>query len=184
MNKGDKVMKNIFIGGIAKSGKSRLAIKLCEENKYNHIPVDYFASSFKHNFSEVGITSKVNIDKESSKKLALFLSRFIEIVDCQDAEKFIVDSAHIYPEDIIKYLDLEKWDIYFLGYPNMTPLQKLSEVKNYVKDGWVESRSEEELLKIFDDLINLSNVIKMQCEKYNIRFIDTSNNDIINIFKA
>ena len=73
-------MKNIFIGGVAKSGKSRLAVSLCKKYGMNHIPLDYFASSFKHNYPELGITSNVIIDSTSSKKFSLFLSRFIKIV--------------------------------------------------------------------------------------------------------
>ena len=39
------------------------------------------------------------------------MSRFIEIADSNDEEHFIIDSAHILPNDIIKYLDTNKWDI-------------------------------------------------------------------------
>ncbi len=41
---GSIFMKNIFIGGVAKSGKSRLATYLCKKYNMNHIPIDYFAS--------------------------------------------------------------------------------------------------------------------------------------------
>ena len=147
-------MKNIFIGGVAKSGKSRLASMLCEEKGFNHLPLDYFASSFKHNFPDVGITSNV-----------------------------IIDSAHIMPNDIIKYLDTDKWDIYFLGYPNITKEDKISEIKKYVRGGWTSKRSEEELLKIFDELISISKEIKNECETNNIKFIDVSNGDILDLFE-
>ena len=56
-------MKNIFIGGVSKSGKSTLSKRL-KENNYNHIPLDYFASSFKRNFPETKITSNVLVTKE------------------------------------------------------------------------------------------------------------------------
>ena len=173
-------MKNIFIGGVAKSGKSTLALELTKDGKYNHIPVDYFASSFKHNFSEVGITSNVVIDKESSKKLALFLSRFIEIASLKD-ELFILDSAHILPQDIVPYIDLEKWDVYYLGYPNMSPEEKLKEVRTHIKGGWVAKKSDEELLVIFDKLINISKEMQDYCLANNIEFIDTSNKYIKDI---
>ena len=126
-------MKNIFIGGVAKSGKSRLAVHLCKKYNMNHIPLDYFASSFKNNFPEVGITSNVIIDGESSKKFALFLSRFINIVESKNDEFFVLDSAHILPQDIIEYLDKEKWDIYYLGYANTTAEKKIEEIKNILK---------------------------------------------------
>ena len=175
-------MKNIFIGGVAKSGKSRLANYLCEKYNMNHIPIDYFASSFKQNFPSIGITSNVIINEESSKLLALFLSRFIEIAELKNDEFFILDSAHILPQDIIKYLNPEKWDIYYLGYPNITSEDKIKEVKKYTKGGWTNKKTQEELLEIFNKLITISKDIKKTCERNNIYFIDTSNNDVLNIF--
>ena len=175
-------MKNIFIGGVAKSGKSRLAVDLSKNYGLNHIPLDYFASSFKHNFPEVGITSNVIIDKESSKLFSLFLSRIIEIVESNDDEFFILDSAHILPEDIIKYLNTDKWDVYYLGYPNITSEEKLEEVRKYNLGGWISKKSEDDLLKLFDELINISSDIKKTCMLNNVRFIDTSNCDVLNLF--
>lgn len=37
-------MKNIFVGGVSKSGKSAFSNKI-KNAYYNHIPLDYFASS-------------------------------------------------------------------------------------------------------------------------------------------
>ena len=105
-------MKNIFIAGVARSGKSTLSKKFLEKEKYNHIPLDYFTSSLKHNFKETKITSNVVIDRESSKNLSLLLSRVIDIMNGSD-ELFIIDSAHIMPKDIIEYLDRDKWDLLF-----------------------------------------------------------------------
>ena len=174
-------MKNIFIGGVAKSGKSRLAVDLSKKYGMNHIPLDYFASSFKHNFPDVGITSNVLIDKESSKLLALFLSKFISIVELKNDEFFVLDSAHILPEDIIKYLDPQKWDIYYLGYPTITAEEKISEIEKYTKGGWTSKRSHQELLEIFNKLIILSKNIQNTCINYSIEFIDTSNVDVLKI---
>ena len=166
--------KNVFIGGVARSGKSTLSDKLLEFSKYNHMPVDYFTSSFKHNFPECGITSNVVIDKESSSKLALFLSRVINIIDCKD-EKFIIDSAHIMPKDIMKYIDLDKWDVYYVGYPNITKEEKFDIIRKYDDESdWTFKRSDEELLEILENLIELSKEIEEECLKYNIKFIDTS----------
>ena len=62
-------MKNIFIAGVARSGKSTLAKKLQENTRYNHIPLDYFTSSLKHKFPETNITSNVVINKTNSENL-------------------------------------------------------------------------------------------------------------------
>lgn len=167
-------MKNVFISGVAKSGKSTLSKKIRENSNYNYIPLDYFTSSFKRNFKEVGITSNVVIDRDSSKKLALFLSRVIEIIDTTD-DKYLIDSAHILPEDIIKYLDRDKWDIYYVGYPNIAAQEKFEIIRKYeTKEDWTVKRTDEELFNTLEKLIELSNEIKDRCEELNITFIDTS----------
>ena len=176
-------MKNIFIGGVAKSGKSRLATYLSKELGMNHIPIDYFASSFKHNFPDVGIVSNVIIDKDSSKKLALFLSRFVDIAQDNNEEYFILDSAHILPEDIIPFLDRDKWDVYYLGYDNISALDKIEEVNKYTRGGWIVKRSREELIENFNNLINLSKDIRNACELNDITYLDVSSSDPIEVYK-
>lgn len=167
-------MKHIFIGGVAKSGKSTLAEKLCQNKNYNHIPLDYFASSLKHNFPETKITSNVIINEESSKNLSLLLSRVINIMNDKE-EPFIIDSAHILPKHIIEYIDLNKWDIYYIGYPNITKEDKFNILRKYDKEtDWTRKRTDEELLNTIDKLITLSKEIERQCKEYNIPFIDTS----------
>lgn len=177
-------MKNIFIAGVAKSGKSTLARKLQEDMKYNHIPLDYFTSSLKHNFPEMQITSNVVIDKISSKNLGKLLSRVIEIIDCKD-ENFIIDSAHIMPDDAVKYLDKEKWDIYYLGYPSLTAKEKLEIIRKYdSKEDWMFKRTDEELLETLGKLIDISKEMQKQCEELGVTFIDTGSNVIEAIQKA
>ena len=131
-------MKNILICGVAKSGKSYLSKKICQKYKYNHIPIDYFTSSFKHN----------------------------------------------YPEDIINYIDLNKMDIYFLGYPDTTVDKKFIEIRKYIHNGWPADKTDDELKIIIKELINISKEIEKQCIIHNIKFINTTNfNNINHYFK-
>lgn len=170
----NELKKNVFIGGVARSGKSTFAKKINKNGNYNHIPLDYFTSSLKHNFPELGITSNVIIDKESSKKLSLLLSRVINIMN-ESEEYFIIDSAHIMPNDIIKYLDRDKWDIYFIGYPKIDSEEKLNIIRKYdTNKDWTFKKTDEELLTIIKELVNLSKEIEQECIENNIEFIDTS----------
>ena len=167
-------MKNVFISGIARSGKSTLSKRLREAGDYNYIPLDYFTSSLKRNFKEIGITSSVVIDADSSKKLALLLSRVVEIIDTTN-ENYLIDSAHILPEDIVKYLNRDKWDIYYCGYPSITAQKKLENIRKYdTENDWTFNKSDDELLDILEKLIQLSGYIKDKCKELDVPFIDTS----------
>lgn len=167
--------KNIFIGGVARSGKSTLAKQLCIGKNYNHLPLDYITASLKKNFPECNIKSNVIIN-ETSSKLALLLSTVIEIIN-NNEEKYIIDSAHIMPNDIIKYLDREKWDIYFIGYTIISKEEKFELIRKYDKQtSWTNKRTDEELLDIIGQLIDISKKIEEECKQLDITYIDTSNN--------
>lgn len=169
-------MKNLYIGGVARSGKGTLA-ELIKKNcpSYNHISLDYFTASLKENFPETQIKTSVIIG-DSSPKLALLLSKTMDIMNDKE-EKFIIDSAHIMPHDILKYIDREKWDIYFLGYPNTTAEEKIKIVleKDDQKD-WTRKKTYEELYYRISNLVRISKEIEEECKQYDIEFIDTSLN--------
>lgn len=175
-------MKNIFIAGAAKSGKSTIAEKICSKGSYNHIPLDYFTASLKRNFPDVGIRSNVLIEGETSPKLALLLSTVFNIIDDTE-EKFIIDSAHIMPKDIVKYINRDKWDIIYVGYPNVSAQDKFNLIRKLEHEfSWTHRRSDEELFPMIEQLIENSKEIERQCQELNIRFIDTSGdiNEILN----
>lgn len=168
-------MKNIFIGGVARSYKSVFINKLKEHFNYNHIPFDYFVSSLKDSFFDVDINTNVVMNEESSKKIAMYLDRVCSIMECSN-EKFIIDSAQILPSDIVKYLDRDKWDIYYFGYPDLTAKAKLKQMSRYNTDkDWTYNKSDKELLEVLNKLVLSSRRIQKDCRNIGITFVDTSN---------
>lgn len=167
--------KNIFIGGVARAGKSTIAERISKNNIYNHIPIDYIATSFNENFPSCKINNQVVID-DGSVNLSLFLSTIIEHIE-KNNEKFVLDSAHVMPHDIIKYLDKEKWDIYFVGYSNIEPKIKFDIIRKFDSDtSWTRNFNDEDMLELVNALIEVSKKIEKECKEYNICFIDTSKN--------
>ena len=167
-------MKNLLIEGVAKSGKSTICEKICEEKRYNHIPFDYITASMKRNYPEWGVKSDVIINN-TSKILCTLFKTITDIINDTD-EKFIIDCAHIYPHDIVNKLDLNKWKIIFVGYPNIDVDEKVKNIRKYDINGWTTKKSDGELRTIINKLKDISNIIKQECDKYNFTFIDTSNN--------
>ena len=167
-------MKNIFIGGVARSGKGTLSEeikKVCPQ--YNHISLDYITASLSKNFPETGIKTSVIIG-DSSPKLALLLSKTMEIINTKN-EKFIIDSAHIMPKDLIRHIDRENWDIYYLGYPRVATDEKVRVIlEKDDENDWTKKKSPEELAYRIEKLIEISKKIQKQCSEFNIEFIDTS----------
>ena len=169
--------KNVFIGGVARSGKSTFTKRLRKINNYSHFPLDYVTSSLKNNFPECEISNSVVIG-ESSEKVSRLLSTIAKIMESKD-EKFIVDSAQVMPKDVVPYLDRDKWDIYFIGYPNVSKFTKFSTIRKHDdKTDWTSRKGDEELLSIVEKLISISKKIEEQCEELDIPFIDTSSDMI------
>lgn len=64
-----------------------------------------------------------------------------------------------------------------LGYPIITAEEVVKNWRKYDTElDWTKKKSDVELLKIAEDEINKSKQLKEECEKYNIKFIDTSFN--------
>ena len=64
-----------------------------------------------------------------------------------------------------------------LGYPNITPTEVVSNWRKYDTDlDWTKKKSYEELIQIAENEINKSKQLQDECQKYNVKFIDTSNN--------
>lgn len=179
----EKKLKNVFIGGVARSGKSSFSKRMCQEYDYNHFPLDYIVSSLKNNFPECNISSSVVIG-DSSERISLLMSTIIRIMDSKD-ENFIIDTAHVMPKDIVPYLDRDKWDIYFVGYPNVSKFTKFSTIRKYDNESdWTYRRTDEELLTIVEKLISISKEIEEQCQELGLTFVDTSSDmmEVINSF--
>lgn len=66
-------------------------------------------------------------------------------------EKFIVDSAHVMPRDILPYIDKEKWKVYFVGYPNISVKTKFEQIRKYdAINSWTRNFSDEDMLKLVE----------------------------------
>ena len=128
----------------------------------------------KRNYPEWGVKSDVIIN-DTSKILCTLFKTITDIINDTD-EKFIIDCAHIYPHDIVNKLDLNKWKIIFVGYPNIDVDEKVKNIRKYDINGWTTKKSNDELKAIINKLKDISNIIKQECDKYNFTFIDTSNN--------
>ena len=79
------------------------------------------------------------------------------------------------PKDFVPYLDKDKWDIYFVGYPNISKYNKISMIRKYDDNtDWTSRRSDEELLAIIEKLTEISKEIEEECQELGVKFIDTS----------
>lgn len=150
-------------------GKTTICNGISKKINYNHIPLDSIVRGFQNNFPEIGITHNDTIINVS-KKLAPFINSMIE----DPEQPLLLDTYHLVPEDYIKFINTDKCDIFFVGYPNISPQEKLKEMRTFDKREENRILTDSELLENLKKKIDESIYMERECKKYNLPFINTS----------
>ncbi len=169
-----KKNKNIFIGGVIRAGKSTIAETMAKNSSYNHIPLDSIVAALAKTFPETNVSDWfIPVDK-NSEALKPFLKKYLEKLS-REYGNYIVDSAHIKPEFLAEIIDKDKWEIVFVGYPNITAKEKLFNIRKHDEEtSWTKGFNDEEFISSLQLLIDISEKYKEICDKYGFTFIDTS----------
>lgn len=165
-------MKHLVIGGPSRSGKTILSMMLSK--KLIHYKMDSIKRGIEDNFC-----NEIRDRKEMSIKMAHLISTIIvesNTDSIKNKEFFVIDTCHLYPKDIYEK-KLENTVIIFLGYPNASIENKLKEIRKYDNSNiWSNTYSDEELKYGIKLGIEYSKLALKECEEYNIKFFDISNN--------
>ncbi len=167
----DCKLKNIFLIGPSRAGKTTFAKELCEHG-YNHLVMDAVIETMAECFPESGIRHG-NLESPEFK-------RFLESY-CRNTFKYgipyIVDLEVLSPKFASTLIDKEESTVVYLGYSSITAQEKLAQVRRYdTRFDWTRNLTDEELLSMFDKLISKSQSIKEEASLYGFTYIDTSFN--------
>lgn len=170
-----------IVGGASRSGKSIISRRLLVEKQVPYFPLDVLISSIEDVRNDLGIFHgqdfiqkasqlwKHSITKNLFEHLALYESNYLVEGDC------------ILPEQIHeiqqKFTD-SQLRVCFIGYPELTSVEKLSIIRKYNDnlDDWTVKYDDKKMLEYIDEMIEYSKYLKSECEKYNIKFFNVSEN--------
>ncbi len=175
-------LKNIFLIGPSRAGKTTFAKALCYHG-YNHLVMDSVIETMTECFPESGIRHG-NLESPEFK-------RFLESY-CRNTFKYglpyIVDLEVLSPKFASELIDKEESTAIYLGYSSITAQEKLEQVRKYdTKFDWTRNLTDEELLAMFENLIQKSQATQEEAGLYGFTYIDTSFNredkfkDFINV---
>ncbi len=105
-----------------------------------------------------------------SKKLAPFINTMIE----DEEQLLLLDTYHLVPEDYMKFINTNKCAIFFVGYPDISPQEKLKEMRTFDKREENKILTDSQLLKKLERHIDESIYLEKECKKYHLPFINTS----------
>lgn len=163
-------MKHVIIAGPGRSGKTDISMNLARRG-FIHYKMDSIKRGLDNNFYDGFITFR-----DISPKMAHLIKTIIMEVETdiiKDIEHYVIDTCHLYPKDIVKE-NLQNTVIVFVGYPSISPEEKLFYVRSHDKvNQWTNSMSDEELLKWLKCGIEYSKEVERQCLELGIPFFDT-----------
>lgn len=93
----------------------------------------------------------------------------------EDEEQLLLlDTYHLVPEDYMKFINTDKCAIFFVGYPDISPQEKLKEMRTFDKREENKILTDSQLLKKLERHIDESIYLEKECKKYHLPFINTS----------
>lgn len=171
--------KHIIIAGVPRAGKTTLCSYLAESLKYQHLAMDTIVEGLEVAFPETGIEHTDCWEfLPTCKKLIPFIKKVSSTSNYDKLSyRLAFDLYHITPEDYIKNINKNYCDIYFLGYPNVSVEEKFKQVRKFdtIYD-WTNGKEDVVVKEHIKDYIDISKWFQEECKKYDLPFIDVSEN--------
>ena len=168
-------MKNIIIFGEPRCGKSTLANMIVDKFQYQVIRVDALRDTFKTIYPELNIAPNTAIENE---KFQLFIQEYLRRnIKKEERNKYgyVIEGCETSVYDCNKLFNNSDNIIYYLVPIDITPIEFFNKIrKNDSAKDWTYMLTDKELLECSTRMIEKGKIIKEECKKYNISFVDTS----------
>lgn len=176
-------MKNILIMGIGRAGKTTLSEMIKDRfNNYSLIHSDSLKwAMIRAKNEEKYYRENVDIQKEFEHG-EYFQKTLLELYNSlinKDINKYgyILESGQLHPKYVKEMIDFSNTLVLCLGLGNLTKKEMVDLCIEHDKEkDWTYGLSREYLEKHAEDWYKCNEMLKRECPKYGIRYIDTSKN--------
>lgn len=166
--------KTYIIGGVPRAGKSTLQKKILEQYNIPGITTDLIRDSLYETYPEHH-DFKDGPDIYRAKGFSKLWESIIHNRRLYQ-DNLLIEGVNFLPETLNKFKKLDYVEIYFLIYPKIAQKELYDRVRKYdSKHSWTAECSDEEIKNLCKVWINDSKFLKEECEKYGIKYFDTSN---------
>jgi hypothetical protein len=163
-----------------------IAKKILQQKQIPYMSLDWLVMGFTDGLPQYGIHDKLFPD-EIAEKLWSFFKPICENMTWSGID-YVIEGEAILPELIRELLDKhpDKIEICFLGYTDIDIEQKLMDIRNHSigKGDWLVKEDDDYIYRHIENMVKHSRIIKESCEKYNVRYIDTSVDFLASIEEA
>lgn len=165
-----KKLKNIYLVGPSRCGKTTTAIELQKKYGYTHIIMDAVIETMTEIAPQLGIRHG-NLDSDEFRS---FLKSYSANL-FKYTRHNIIDLEVLKPSFAKSMINDDESTAIYMGYPSITPEEKLEQMRKYDSEfDWTRNLSDEELIELLRRHIEESKVLQEEALKYGFKFIDTS----------
>ena len=169
-------MKDIFIFGCPRSGKTRLATELHEKFGYAIIAIDSIVDAFEKSLPDVGIGHH-NTEVKFNCLPKFVAQLYIKLKNDYPNTNFVIEGWHVLPKGISQCVDLKNFITLGLGFPNQDTSAKLKEIRKFsYENDYCQHLDDQRIIRLIEDCKSQSLSIKQECDEIGIEFFDLSNN--------
>ena len=176
-------MKNILIMGIGRAGKTTLSNMIKDKcNSFNLIHSDSLKwAMIRAKNQEKYYRDNVDIQKEFEHG-DYFQRTLLEYFNSQirkDTKNYgiILESGQLHPKIVKEMVDFNNTTVICLGLGNFNIDQMVELCLKYdTQEDWTYGLEKDYLRKHAEDWYNCNEMLKKECPKYGIKYIDTSVN--------
>lgn len=157
-----------------------------DRKKIPFLSLDWLVMGFTNGIPAFGINDKLFPD-EIAKKMWNFTKSICENIIWLGID-YIIEGEAMLPEHayqlLLKYPD--KVRICFVGYTDIDVNEKVNDIKAFSmgKSDWLSNEPDAYIRSHLSNMVTYSVMIRNECEKFNIKYFDTSNDFIRTIDTA
>lgn len=176
-------MKNIIIMGIGRAGKTTLSNMIKKKYTcYNLIHSDslkwaLIRAKNKEEYYEENVEAQKEF--EHGEYFQKTLIEFFKSQIRNDKQQYgtILESGQLHPKIVTEMIDFKDTIVLCLGLGNLKPEDIVEQCLKYdTKESWTYGLPKEYILKHAKDWYNSNEMLKKECPRYGIKYIDTSKN--------
>jgi hypothetical protein len=164
-----------ILGGASRSGKTTLSRRAVSEKEIPYFPLDALFNGLANGAPQLGVAYNQSFIERAEKMWPIVRP----LIKCfSDEERdFLVEGDSILPNQVHELMQSgNKIRACFVGYTELSKEEKLALVRKHHQGelDWTKGISNEEMLKLIDEMIQFSKYLKEECARNGIEYFDIS----------
>lgn len=165
------------LGGASRAGKTSLSRRAVTDLEIPYFPLDSLLYGFVKGLPQLAISWDQSFVERAEKAWPVAKHMFNFFLE--EERDFLIEGDSILPSQVSE-LAAEGKPVRccFLGYTELTKDEKLALIRKYHQGDidWTKGVSDEEMLKMVDQMIKFSKYLEDECSQFGVKYFDVSHN--------